>query len=227
MRVAVDARPLSDPDSRDAHYVAGMFGNLVATLGDVEWVLLSHRAISPDYASLLTSGRVEIRIESSFLPRFSSIWMQRSLPKMIQKAEADVFWATTGLMPRSIKNKVPGIKTLLNVNDLKALTAPQEMDMVPRLEHRYFLEESLESADRVICQSESFRDELLRRYPGIASDKVHVVYPGVNPPAKKVSHPLDLPFFSEHFYLSVGTIEKRKNYKVLMEAYRRARRENP
>ncbi len=227
MRIAVDARPLSNPGSRDARYVAGMFGNLVSSLPDAEWVLLSNKAISPDFASLLTSGRVEIRIESSFLPQLPAVWMQRALPKMVEKAEAQVFWGTTGLLPRNIKKKLPGIKTILNVNDVSFRTAPEELTFIPRMEQKYFLEESLQSADRVLCQSQSFRDELKGLYPSIPEDKIKVIYPGMNPPARKVSHPLDLPFFSEHFYLSVGTIEKRKNYKVLMEAYRRARRENP
>ena len=227
MRIAVDARPLSSPESRDARYVAGMFGNLISRLPDAEWILLSHKAISPDFASLLTSGRVEIRVESSFVPQLPAIWMQRSLPKMIARAEADVFWGTTGLLPRSIKKKLPGIKTILNVNDVSFKTAPEELSMIPRLEQKYFLEEILQSADRVLCQSQSFQEELKSLYPSIPEEKIQVIYPGVNPPAKKVSHPLDLPFFSEHFYLSVGTVEKRKNYKVLMEAYRRARRENP
>ena len=227
MRIAVDARPLSNPGSRDARYVAGMFGNLVSSLPDAEWVLLSNKAISPDFASLLTSGRVEIRIESSFLPHLPAVWMQRALPRMVEKAEAQVFWGTTGLLPRNIKKKLPGIKTILNVNDVSFRTAPEELKFIPRMEQKYFLEESLQSADRVLCQSQSFRDELTGLYPSIPAEKIKVIYPGVNPPARKVSHPLDLPFFSEHFYLSVGTIEKRKNYKVLMEAYRRARRENP
>ncbi|MEQ8353632.1 MAG: glycosyltransferase family 1 protein [Leptospiraceae bacterium] len=227
MRIAVDARPLSHPGSRDARYVAGMFDNLVSRLPDAEWILLSHKAIAPEFAALLTSGRVEIRVESSFVPQLPAIWMQRSLPRMIEKAQADIFWGTTGLLPRNIKKKLPGIKTILNVNDVSFRTAPEELKFIPRLEQKYFLEESLQNADSVLCQSQSFRDELIQLYPSIPQDKIKVIYPGMNPPAKKVSHPLDLPFFSEHFYLSVGTIEKRKNYKVLMEAYRRARRENP
>ena len=227
MRIAVDARPLSDPTSRDARYVAGMFGNLVSGLPEAEWILLSHKAISPDFAGLLTSGRVEIRIESSFVPQWPALWMQRSLPKMIQKAQADIFWGTTGLLPRQLKRKVPNLKAVLNVNDLAALTAPEQLSFTQRMELKYFQEESLKTADRVICLSQSFRDELLSVYPSLPESHLKVVYPGVNPPATRVSHPLDLPFFSEHFYLSVGTIEKRKNFKVLMEAYRQAKRENP
>ena len=141
MRIAVDARPLSNPGSRDARYVAGMFGNLVSSLPDAEWVLLSNKAISPDFASLLTSGRVEIRIESSFLPQLPAVWMQRALPKMVEKAEAQVFWGTTGLLPRNIKKKLPGIKTILNVNDVSFRTAPEELTLIPRMEQKYFLEE--------------------------------------------------------------------------------------
>lgn len=227
MRIAVDARPLSDPGSRDARYVSGMFANLVSKLPEAEWILLSNKAISPDFAGLLTSGSVEIRIESSLIPSLPAVWMQRSLPKMVQKAEAHIFWGTTGLLPRALKKKVPGLKTVLNVNDLSALNAPEQLSLLQRMEAKYFQEESLTEADRVICLSQSFREELIRIYPALPADRVEVVYPGVNPPATRVSHPLELPFFSEHFYLSVGTIEKRKNYKVLMEAYRRAKRENP
>jgi glycosyltransferase involved in cell wall biosynthesis len=81
-------------------------------------------------------------------------------------------------------------------------------------------------ADRFVAISEHSRTRFLTWFPHVAPERVSVVYPAARPsiaapPAEEevdsVLRKFDL--MPDGFWLSVGTIEPRKNYGLLLEAY--------
>jgi glycosyltransferase involved in cell wall biosynthesis len=80
------------------------------------------------------------------------------------------------------------------------------------------------AADWIIAISKSSRDHFLKFFPHFPQDRLRVIYPasrfteidkaGIRPNAMK-----DIP--AGQFWLSVGTIEPRKNQNMLIEAYAR------
>lgn len=228
MQIAVDARPLAFPGNGNARYLEGMLTELFKSPAGskAHWQLLSHRGIDSSYTGLVARNNVELVIEASILPRIGPIWLHTGMVQMLKRIQPDLFWGTLGLLPRNLKKKID-IPAILNIHDLNAFSAPETMVRWNRMQHRMFAEASIQAADTVMCLSDTTRKDILRTFPGTDPNKLKVVYPGIHSTRIEPVRPSMLPFYSEEFFLSVGTVEPRKNYKTLIQAYIAARRENP
>jgi glycosyltransferase involved in cell wall biosynthesis len=89
-------------------------------------------------------------------------------------------------------------------------------------------------ADRFVAISEHSRTRFLKWFPHVAPERVSVVYPAARP---SISAPLTgeevhsvlrtFDLVPDGFWLAVGTIEPRKNYALLLEAYAHLVAESP
>jgi glycosyltransferase involved in cell wall biosynthesis len=122
-------------------------------------------------------------------------------------------------------------RTVLTVHDLSFLTTPHTSDPALR---RYLMDavpRSVARADRILADSESTQRDLVRHL-SVEPERIRVVYPGVGPEFQpldsqavggvRARYGLDGPFV-----LSVGTLQPRKNYPLLIEAYGRLRELDP
>ncbi len=85
---------------------------------------------------------------------------------------------------------------------------------------------SAHRADVVLVDSYATRDDLIR-YHGITKNKLHVVYPGVEPPTYQeadVRAKYNLP---DRYFLFIGTLQPRKNIARLVQAYTSYRQQVP
>jgi glycosyltransferase involved in cell wall biosynthesis len=130
----------------------------------------------------------------------------------------DLFHATDHLLP--YLGRVPSVFTLYDLTYLLTDTHSS----LNRLFLTLMVPRFLRAANGVITISESARSDLLHNY-AIDPEKVRVIYGGVSPsfrpamPAEQaqVRAKYGLP---QHYMLTVGTIEPRKNLSRLLEAYR-------
>ncbi|MGL6076724.1 MAG: glycosyltransferase family 4 protein [Fimbriiglobus sp.] len=116
-----------------------------------------------------------------------------------------------------------GLPTVLNVHDLSVLLHP-EWHPADRVGHhtRRFLE-SLRHADRVLTISEAVRREVIE-VCGLRPEQVTNIYCGISPAFRPMTVAELAPMRVEYdlpgpYFLSLGTIEPRKNLETSLTAY--------
>jgi glycosyltransferase involved in cell wall biosynthesis len=88
---------------------------------------------------------------------------------------------------------------------------------VAAVKHTLFAAMRIRPPAAVVCDSRYTRDRLLHGAPWIARSPIHVVHPGVEAaPPREGS--------GDDYFLTVSTIEPRKNHLTLLEAFTNARR---
>jgi glycosyltransferase involved in cell wall biosynthesis len=133
---------------------------------------------------------------------------------------ADLFHATDHLLPR-----LSQVKSVFTLHDLTFRLFPQTHSVWNRWFLLLMMPRFLRAAGAIVADSECTRRDAAQFY-GIDARRIAVIYPGVSarfhpagaPGAATVRQKYGLP---EHFVLSVGTIEPRKNLATLLEAFSR------
>ena len=229
VRICVDARPLAFPGTGNARYLEKMLGVLVTIRPDYEWILLSHRAIHPTYADLVSRENVQLVVDQGVLAKNGLLWMNTRVPSLVKELGANLFWGTIGMLPLFARSRMD-IPQVVNFHDLNAFVSPGTMDRFNLIQHKLLDRITIRNAELVLCLSRTTRKDIVDILPGAASKtRLEVVYPGAPIPEnlnKSIPRPefpgSDLPFF-----LSVGTIEPRKNQSTLVQGYRKARESEP
>ena len=78
---------------------------------------------------------------------------------------------------------------------------------------------AVQYADHFVAISHYTKKNFLEYFPCIHEDKITVIYPGIKHQSKKPNHPFNFLYKKDEFFLSVGTIEPRKNYIRLIKSY--------
>lgn len=116
---------------------------------------------------------------------------------------------------------------VVTVHDLGFKYFPQAHPVRQRLYLDWTTRYSAYRVNIILADSQATADDLHRFY-GVESDKIRVVYPGINPLAvgdiQTVRQKYNLP---ERYFLFVGTLQPRKNIARLVEAYQLWQRQNP
>jgi glycosyltransferase involved in cell wall biosynthesis len=148
-------------------------------------------------------------------------WYRLDLPLPVEwfTGPAELFHSPNFILPPTRR-----VKTLLTVHDLSFLRHPQ--GAVDKL--RRWLEQvvprSLRRADHVLADSESTRQDLIDIYH-LAPDKISVIGAGVEERFQPITASAILDHvrrrynLPDRFVLGLGTLEPRKNYTGLIQAY--------
>jgi glycosyltransferase involved in cell wall biosynthesis len=159
--------------------------------------------------------------ESWMGKKLSSFWRSYWLPGRLEKDGIDLYHGLSNEIPFGIHKK--NIKTVVTIHDLIFLRYPHWYNPIDR---RIYLRKSRYScrvAGRIIAISEQTRRDIVEFY-GIHPDRIDVVYQGCDPAyyeevseeqRKEIRLKYGLP---SDYLLNVGTIEKRKNLMVLVQA---------
>lgn len=191
---------------------------------------------SDNFYSLFYASRQRIQ-QSAFSNQHSTIrrlpfhdkWLMRAwqrlrlpIPVELIVGKVDLFHSPDFTLPPTL----PGVPTLLTVHDLSFIRDPDSA--WPSL--RAFLDQavprSVKRATHVLADSQATKDDLVELF-GTPAGKITVLYSGVDArfaPVRdraeidRVCTKYQLP---QPFILSVGTLQPRKNYGRLIEAFAR------
>jgi glycosyltransferase involved in cell wall biosynthesis len=160
------------------------------------------------------------------IKRFSGrglIWHFKVI-RDLEKTQPDIFWAPSSyIIPALTSNK---IKTILTVHDLVAFHFPTRHNKKATIVEKLFLKRALKKANTVLSVSDNTKKDLLDKFNFLEKNNIHTIYCSASEKFK----PLDASELKEFakktklpqkFFLAVGTIEPRKNYKKLIQAFKR------
>ena len=205
MRIAVDARSLSGERTGVGRTLEGLYGAFADLHPSDSLVFLSPRPIC---LPPVLRGRVEVRPPAR--PRLpGTLWLQSVAPVEAAAERADLFHGPLGILP--LAGAMPGVAT---IHDLTPVLFPEWHDRRNVAGFAPLLPATVRRAARLLCVSESTRNDLLRACPE-AGGKAFVVPNGLvpSPPAGPAEASWPRPYV-----LSIGTIEPRKNHLRLVRA---------
>ena len=218
MRIGIDARPLTIQRAGIGNYVHGLVQLLPKIAPEHEYFLYANREIT----SPLSSEVFRERSDRAFRFCPGSFWLAARGGGMARKDRLDVFWSTAAMLPPGLPG---GVLKIVTVYDLVWLRFPETMTRYTRLVQKVFAEKAIAGADLIVVISRSTGEELTR-FLGVPSEKIKLVYPGISESygpcdpekaAEYISNKYGVP---RRYLAAVGTLEPRKNLKLLVEVLR-------
>ncbi len=149
------------------------------------------------------------------------LWHRLKLPLWVElfTGPLDIFHSPDFVLP-----PVRRARTMLTVHDLSFMRYPECADANLRAYLNKVVPRSVRRADLVLADSQSTKDDLVELL-GVEPNKIEVVYPGVEERfhpikdqaiLKEVRKRYNLP---PPFILGLGTLQPRKNFARLIEAF--------
>lgn len=215
LRIGIDGRYQGQPMSGMPRYVDALCRELDTLLPHAQFFLYAVRA----EGITLPSARWTLRVEPH--PRLArlkpNLWWWAFAHRLIRDDGLDVLWATAHFLPR----RIAGLRYCLTVHDLTCKLYPETMSRANQRAHWLFFDRHVRRADTVFTVSEGTRGRLEQAL-GRRADAV------VTPDASAHFQPataaqqadvrqrygLDRPYL-----LAVSTLEPRKNFVSLIEAF--------
>ncbi len=151
---------------------------------------------------------------------FALLWHRLRLPLPVESfiGRVDLFHSPDFTLPPT------WARTVLTVHDLSFLRVPHCADVHLRAYLEKAVPRSVQRADLVLADSESTKRDLVELLD-VSPEKIKVIYPGVEERFRPIEDKPTLEEvrkrygFPQHFILSLGTLEPRKNLVRLIEAF--------
>lgn len=148
-------------------------------------------------------------------------WTLLRLPLalLVDRPKADVIFSPTHYIPRF--TRVPRV---ISVMDVSYLHYPELFRVHDRYQLTHWTSYSAARARLILTISEFSKNAIIKAY-GVPSEKVVVTYPGITHHKSQITMTKQTItqkyHLSDHYILSVGTLQPRKNYVRLIEAFSR------
>jgi glycosyltransferase involved in cell wall biosynthesis len=148
-------------------------------------------------------------------------WRSFSIDKDIAKNGIELFHGLSNELPFTLKNQ--NIKTTVTIHDLLYLRLPSLYPILDRNIYAHKAKRACEIAERVIATSKATKNDLIE-YLNVPEDKIDIIYQSCSKSffvkysdkdKKDVRAQFNLP---QHFVLCTGTLEVRKNQKLIVQA---------
>jgi glycosyltransferase involved in cell wall biosynthesis len=170
---------------------------------------------------------------------FPLMWTQTRFAFEIFRDAPDVLWMPVHNIPICRKKN---LKVVVTIHDLAFKIFPDYFTKKDLTKLNKLSDLAISAADHIIAVSYSTKNDILKFYPQINTDKITVVYHGFDPElfqreisqneSEKVLSKFKIPASpagrqNSKFILYVGAIQPRKNLEVLIDAFEKIKEKNP
>lgn len=234
MKVAINASFLVPKGGGIKEYIKNLINNLVEISDKLELIVYVSSGMS-DYARSILPDKVKIRETPykhgdiiSTIKR--SIFEQCFWSKEEKKENFDIFHSPFFHSPKMEKAKV-----IITVHDLRFYRFPKTYGFLRYCFLKYRVPQSVKRASHIITISDFTKSELIEAY-NIPASKIITIHEAINNSdfsfeSKKLVDISEIRIAErltdKRVILSVGHIEPRKNYKRLIIAFNKIKKEVP
>ena len=223
IRVGINARALAKPDPAGvSRHTFSLLEALAerSTAGvdsDIEYLLFGLDA-PPDTLAEYDCIRNAGEPAAAHSGLGAHYWEQFVLPRALGKYDLDVFHTPAGQPP--VLADVSEVPLVTTIHDVSPITHPEWFSRPYAAVYRVLTPLAVRASDRIVTISRFARETITDVYPN-ATDKITTVYNGVTPPIEPGT-PVEK-LRSDRFVLFVGSVNRRKNVRTLIAAYRQYR----
>ncbi len=220
MKIAIDIRSAGGEKAGKGWYTFHTVYNLIGSDTKNEYVLYAKNGI----AGFEQFKNVRTKIFDGI-----GIFWHIKVARDVAKEKIDVFFAPSSYI---IPNFLPdSVKTILTVHDLVAFLFPSFHNKKAVILERLLLKRALKKSCCVVAVSKNTKKDLIThfKYP---KEKIEVIGCAGSDSFKPLPKESLKDFFVEtnlpkKFFLAVGTLEPRKNYANLIEAFAKLNKVSP
>jgi glycosyltransferase involved in cell wall biosynthesis len=225
MKIGIDVTSAVMQGGGIGRYTRELVQATLAQDSDNEYVLFS--APPPSGQALSQIFPVNERISHKIAPLSEQwlyrIWYRLRLPLSIQRftGKLDLFHSPDFVLPPT----GDAIPTLLTVHDLSFIHYPE---VYPEVLVKYLnkvVPRSVERATHILADSAATKQDLMALWD-VPDEKVTVLYSGVSQAFTRVEDEARITAVRDKYHLgeapyllSVGTVQPRKNYQMLIQAF--------
>ena len=223
MIVGIDAKRIVRNGTGLGSYGRTLVNDLIR-LGDRDMEL---RLYAPD------EGREELRGQVIEGPEFcypkgnpsklrKAWWRSRGVVSTLQSDAVSVYHGLSGELPTGLRKA--GIRGIVTIHDLIFMRYPEYYHWIDTKIYEWKFRQALREADRIIAISERTRQDILELGGEEYADRISVIYQSFAPrfsaevSAERKAEVRERYKLPARFILSVGTIERRKNLALAVEA---------
>lgn len=223
--IGVDAFPLNKLNGGISYYIFYLLDELIRKKSDSTFILYAG-SDQGDIKYFSRYSNVIIKKISSF--KFShTLWRLLSLTYMLFCDKVDIFWGTTQFIPLIRRKK---LKTILTLYDFVYLFSANSMTFLYRNYFKLLMPLMIKQADFILPISLGTGKRLKFLY---GRDHHGILYPPMRPEMSSKDSESVIRKIEKHgliynqYFVTVGTMEPRKNFIDLIEIYLKILHKNP
>jgi len=223
MKIGYDAKRLFCNFTGLGNYSRTLVKNLRSSFPLNSYHLYTPKVVPSDETDgFFDEVKYKVHVSTAFI---KSIWRSYSMVKQLKKDGIELYHGLSHELPFKIQKS--GIKSVVTIHDLIFKVYPTTYSYFDRKIDDVKFRNACVNSNKIIAISENTKRDVVKFY-GIDSKKIEVIYQSISPLFFDETPDGELEnnsVFKEYniptdYLLYVGSVQERKNLKLIIEAYK-------